>query len=62
MFTTGQIIFAVIFAISFICVIFLSYKKDKKLHAKNYKGVKWVGLLFICFVIILLFIKHFLKN
>ncbi|CAM4410703.1 DUF3976 domain-containing protein [Zobellia roscoffensis] len=62
MFTTGQIVFAALFAICFIIIIFLSYKKDKKLHAKNYKGVKWVGLLFMSFVIILLFIKHFLKN
>ncbi|WKX74904.1 hypothetical protein Q5W13_14065 [Zobellia laminariae] len=61
MFTTGQIAFATIFASCFIIIIFFSYKKDKKLHAKNYKGVKWVGLLFIAFVIILLFIKHFLK-
>ncbi|MDO6519831.1 hypothetical protein Q4603_17170 [Zobellia galactanivorans] len=62
MFSTGQIVFAALFAISFIIIIFLAYKKDKKLHAKNYKGVIWVGVLFITFIIILLFLKHFLKN
>src|SRR5690606_9826559 len=62
MFSKGQLIFAGLFAIVFAMVIFLSYKKDKKLHLKNYKGVKWVGLSFIIFVIILFIIRTLLKN
>lgn len=62
MFSTGQIIFAVLFAVSFIVIIILSYKKDKKLHSKNYKGVKWVGLLFMLFIAILFSLKYFLKK
>ncbi|MCG2459514.1 hypothetical protein K8352_01995 [Flavobacteriaceae bacterium F89] len=62
MFSKGQLIFAGLFAIAFAVVIFLSYKKDKKLHLKNYKGVKWVGLTFIIFVIILFIIRTLLKN
>lgn len=62
MFSTGQIIFATLFAIGFIIVIFLSYIKDKKLHSKNYQGVKWIALAFIIFIATLFFIKHFLKN
>ncbi len=62
MFSTGQVIFAVLFAVSFIAIIFLSYKKDKKLHSKNYKGVKWVVLLFIIFIAILFFLKYFLNK
>lgn len=62
MFTTGQIIFAVLFAIAFIITIILSYKKDKKLHAKNYKGVAWVVVSFILFVATLLLLKYYLKN
>lgn len=62
MFSSGQIIFAVLFAIAFIAIIVISYKKDWKLHQKNYKGVKWVGIFFILFLLILFFIKYFLKN
>ena len=62
MFSIGQLIFAGLFAIAFLAVVVFSYKKDKKLHLKNYKGVKWVGITFISFIIILFVIKYFLKN
>ncbi len=62
MFSTGQIIFAALFFIAFVVIITLSYRKDKKLHKKNYKGVIWILISFIAFVIILFIIKYFLKN
>ena len=62
MFSNGQLIFAVLFDISFLGIIIYSYKKDKKLHNKNYKGVKWVGILFIIFILILFFIKYMIKT
>ncbi|RDY60919.1 hypothetical protein DX873_01710 [Flagellimonas nanhaiensis] len=62
MFSTGQLIFAALFAIVFIGVMVLSYKKDKKMHKKNYKGVIWILISFAAFIIILFVIKHFLKN
>ena len=62
MFSLGQMIFAGLFALAFILIIAFSYKKDKKLHAKNYKGVKWVGITFVIFLIILFLIKYLLKN
>lgn len=62
MFSTGQLIFAGLFVIVFSVIIILSYKKDKKLHLKNFKGVKWVGIFFIIFLIILFYIKYLLKN
>ncbi|MEC8832970.1 MAG: hypothetical protein VX772_11470 [Bacteroidota bacterium] len=62
MFSTGQIIFAALFFITFVVFISLSYKKDKKLHKKNYKGVIWILVSFITFIIILFLIKYFLKN
>ncbi|MDF0706476.1 hypothetical protein [Flagellimonas okinawensis] len=62
MFSTGQIIFAALFFITFVVIISLSYKKDKKLHKKNYKGVIWILVSFITFIIILFLIKYFLKN
>ena len=62
MFSNGQLIFAVLFALSFIVIITYSYKKEKKIYKKNYKGVKWVGVSFAIFIIILFFIKHIIKN
>lgn len=62
MFSTGQIIFAALFFIAFVAIVSLSYRKDKKLHNKNYKGVVWILISFITFIIILFLIKYFLKN
>ncbi len=62
MFSTGQIIFAALFFVAFVVIISLSYRKDKKLHKKNYKGVFWILISFITFIIILFIIKYFLKN
>nr|WP_318344576.1 hypothetical protein [Muricauda sp. D6] len=62
MFSTGQLIFAAFFFIAFVIIITLSYKKDKKLHKKNYRGVIQILVSFITFIIILFLIKHFLKN
>jgi len=62
MFSTGQLIFAALFFIAFVVIISLSYKKDKKLHRKNYTGVIWIFISFVGFIIILFLIKHFLKN
>ncbi len=62
MLSTGQIIFALLFAIGFIVIIIFSYKKDKDLHRKNYKGVQWVVLAFIIFILLLFFMKYMLKT
>ncbi len=61
MFSTGQIVFALLFAVGFIAVIVFTYRKDKKLHSKNYKGVQWIALAFIIFILLLFFIKYMLK-
>lgn len=62
MFSTGQIVFAILFALAFIIIIVFAYRKDLKLHQKNYKGVKWVGIFFVIFLFTLFIIKYFLKN
>jgi hypothetical protein len=62
MFSTGQIIFAIVFAIVFAVIISISYIKDFKLHQKNFKGVKWIGIFFALFIISLLCIKYLLKD
>ncbi len=61
MFSTGQLIFAALFIVVFTIIIIISYRKDKKLHIKNYKGVKWVGIFFTIFIVILVAIKYLLK-
>lgn len=62
MFSSGQLIFGALFAIVFITIIVFTYKKDLKLHQKNYKGVKWVAFFFLIFLASLFIIKYFLKN
>jgi len=62
MFSIGQAIFAVLFILGFSLVLYFMYQKDRGLHKKNYKGVKWVLITFIGFVIFLFLIKYFLKN
>ncbi len=53
MFSSGQLIFAILFVLVFVTVMVFTYSKDKKLHKKNYQGVKWVLLSFAFFVIFL---------
>ncbi len=62
MFSTGQLVFALIFFIIFIFVIFISYRGDKKLHKKYYKGSFWVLVGFIIFVVFLMLLKTYLKH
>ncbi len=62
MFTTGQLIFAIIFFVAFVVIIFFSYRKDLKLHKKYYKGTLYILLGFIAFVLLLFVIKTFLKQ
>ncbi|TDT47427.1 hypothetical protein CLV90_1503 [Maribacter spongiicola] len=62
MFSTGQIIFAIAFAVVFAIIIVFTYKKDFKLHQKNFKGVKWIGIFFALFIILLLIMKYILKE
>ncbi len=62
MFTSGQLVFAIFFVIAFTLIIVASYRKDKKLHTKHYKGAFWVLIGFVVFMAILLAIKYYLKN
>lgn len=62
MFSKGQLIFAVIFAISFIIVMILAYRKDLKIHKTYYKGSLWILLCFFLFIGILFFIKTIMKE
>jgi hypothetical protein len=61
MFTNGQLVFGILFAIAFIIIIFFSYRHDKKLHRKYYKGSVWILLAFISFILFIVSIKWFFK-
>jgi mannose/fructose/N-acetylgalactosamine-specific phosphotransferase system component IIC len=62
MFSQGQLLFAILFFVAFVIVIFLMYRKDKVLHRKNYRGVKWILIGFLAFFLVLLAIKFGLKQ
>ncbi len=57
MLSNGQLIFALLFFIGFVILTVLSYKKDKQLHKKQYKGSKWILAGIILFVVILFLLK-----
>ena len=57
MFSRGQIIFGILFAIAFIIALVFAYRKDLKLHKKYYKGNLWVLLAFIAFLGMIVAIK-----
>lgn len=61
-FSTGQIYFGIAFFIVFVIIISFMYLKDKELHKKNYKGVFWVLIGFIGFILLLGAIKVILKK
>jgi ABC-type transport system involved in cytochrome c biogenesis permease component len=57
MFSNGQLLFGLIFFISFLIIISYSYKKDLKKLDGSYTGIKWVIIGFICFVTVLVVLK-----
>jgi|TARA_B100000780_G_scaffold133211_1_gene93425 hypothetical protein len=57
MFSTGQLVFAIFFFISFLVIVIISYKKDLKGLKGSYSGIRWVILGFICFVAMLVILK-----
>nr|WP_037315420.1 hypothetical protein [Salegentibacter sp. Hel_I_6] len=61
MFSTGQLVFAGLFLVTFIIIISFSYKKDRRLHKKQYKGSIWVLVVFIAFIALLFVLKGFLN-
>ena len=59
MFSNGQIVFGILFAITFIVVLIFAYKKDIKIHRRFYKGSIWILLAFITFIALIAAIKFF---
>lgn len=42
MFTTGRIIFSVLFLVAFAAFLIWAYVKDARLQRKYYKGTLWI--------------------
>jgi len=57
MFSIGQIVFGIIFAIVFSIILIYAYRKDLKLHKRYYKGTIWILLAFIAFIAFIAAIK-----
>ncbi len=57
MFSKGQWIFAILFVIAFIIVLIITYRSDRNLHKKYYKGSVWVLIAFIAFILMIVAIK-----
>ena len=63
MFTTGRIVFMILFIIAFIALIILSYKKDIKNHQRYYKNADkkvliYGGAIVVVFMAIRYFTGH----
>lgn len=62
MFSTGQNYFAIFFIIAFSIIMTYVYRKDLKELKLQYKGVYWILIAFLIFILILFFIKFILKD
>ncbi|HCF02816.1 hypothetical protein [Flavobacterium sp.] len=62
MFSTGQLIFGLLFFIAFVIAMFFSYRKDARLHQIFYKGNYKILIGFLVFIGLLFVIKIFFKR
>lgn len=62
MFSSGQLIFALLFFIVFVVAMVISYRKDVKIHEKYYKGNFKVLIGFFVFIVLLFVIKIVFKR
>jgi short subunit fatty acids transporter len=62
MFSTAQLVFALLFFIVFVVAMVISYRKDVKIHEIYYKGNFKVLIGFFAFIVLLFVIKIVLKR
>ncbi len=62
MFTTGRIVFASLFVLAFIILMYFSYKKDAKNNKKHYQNGALYVAIGIAVVIALLFLSKLLTK
>lgn len=58
MFSTGQLVFGILFFLVFVVIMIYSYRKDLKLHRNYYRGSIWVLVAFIAFILFLSAVKY----
>jgi len=61
MFSSGQIVFALIFIVVFSAAMIFVYRKDLKLHKIYYKGSIWTLIAFVLFISLLFILKKTFK-
>nr|WP_296353222.1 hypothetical protein [Winogradskyella sp.] len=61
MFSTGQLIFGLLFFIVFVIAVASQYRKDKKIHKAHYKGSIWILIAFISFIALIVAVKFLLS-
>jgi uncharacterized membrane protein YoaK (UPF0700 family) len=61
MFSTGQLIFGLLFFIVFVIAVASQYRKDKKIHKAHYKGSVWILIAFISFIALIVTVKFLLS-
>ena len=59
MFSTGQLVFALLFVVAFTSIIVLMYRKDAKGHKIHYSGSYKILIGFILAIVALFLIKVF---
>jgi short subunit fatty acids transporter len=62
MISKGQLIFAILFFVSFVIAIVFAYRKDIKIHQTFYKGNYKILISFFLFIAILFVIKVYFKR
>jgi hypothetical protein len=60
MFSTGQLIFALLFFLAFVIAVAYQYRRDKKVHKTYYKGTVWILIAFIGFICMIAAVKFLL--
>ncbi len=61
MFTTGKVVFIIVFLIAFIAMLIYSYRKEYKTLRIHYKKTYWVLIGLITFMLALFFIVKMKK-
>ena len=62
MFSKGQLAFAIIFFISFVLILIISYKKDYIGNKTYYRGSYKILIVFISLILLLFLIKILTQN
>jgi hypothetical protein len=62
MFSTGQLVFAALFFVTFVIVMVFAYRKDVATHKLFYKGNYKVLIAFLLFIGLLFVIKVVMKR